>query len=77
MKSTIKVPDKGFMHGIRKSEVVQRIADGTGSQYHGFLTCPSGMPENNPFKSAKQRAFLAINKPEIAKKFAMHKGKIG
>lgn len=28
-----------------------------------------------PFKSAKQRAYLAINKPSVAKKFAAHSGK--
>jgi hypothetical protein len=27
-----------------------------------------------PFKSAKQRAYLAINKPSVAKKFAAHSG---
>lgn len=25
-----------------------------------------------PFKSVKQRAYLAINKPEVAKKFSEH-----
>lgn len=28
-----------------------------------------------PFKSAKQRKYLYSQKPEVAKKFAKHKGK--
>lgn len=27
-----------------------------------------------PFKSSAQRAYLAINKPSVAKKFAVHSG---
>jgi len=30
-----------------------------------------------PFKSKKQRAFLAINKPKVAKKFAKDAKKVG
>ena len=61
---------RGFVHGRRKSEVLQTAADGhlNGS----FLNVPTGMSETNPFKSEKQRKFLYSQKPEVAKKFAAH-----
>lgn len=65
MKSTLKVPDKGFYHGIRKSEVLQRIADGTGSSMDGFLTSPSGMPYDNPLKRGKSKKIISGNIKEM------------
>ena len=62
-------------HGMRKDEVLNHQADGHGSGGEGTLKVPTGMSETNPFKSDKQRKFLAINKPEIAHKFAMHSKK--
>jgi hypothetical protein len=72
------VPDKGFYHGFRKSEVLNHIGDdtyGKSGRYEGFIRSASDMSKTNPFKSDKQRAFLAINKPEVAHKFAMHSKK--
>ena len=61
-------------HGVNKSEVLNRQAD--GSIGTSILRSETGMSETNPFKSDKQRAFLAINKPQVAKKFAMHSKKM-
>ena len=63
---------KAKMHGQHKSEIIQRQADGCGSKTDSFLTMPSGMPKDNPFKSDKQRKFLWKNKPTVAKKFSLH-----
>lgn len=62
---------KSGMHGYSKSEVLNRQADGCGSAVSPLLV-PTGMPEDNPFKSEKQRKFLYSQKPAVAKKFAMH-----
>ena len=74
VKIVNKIPagTSSVVHGVHKAVVMQRIADGCGSSHASFLTSPSGMSPTNPFKSKKQQAYLAINKPSVAKKFAMH-----
>jgi hypothetical protein len=58
------------IHGMPKAEILNRQADGTGSKFESYLTCQSGMPEDNPFKSKAQQRYLFAKKPKLAKEFA-------
>ena len=67
MQSIKNIPDKKMIHGMPKSEVLNRIADGCGSGYPTFLTTPTGMPEDNPLK-AKGKKIMANMKHQYGKK---------
>ena len=64
-----------WFNGMKRSEIVCHQGDGN-PKGGSFLNVPSNMKEDNPFKSNKQRKFLFSQKPDVAKKFAMHKGKV-
>lgn len=66
---------KATIHGVPKSEILNRQSDGCGGMGASITNSPSGMPEGNPFKSEKQRKFLYSQKPSVAKKFALHSKK--
>jgi hypothetical protein len=64
-----------FINGMRVPNYVQHMGDMHMKTKGSFLNVPSNMPDDNPFKSDKQRKFLYSQKPEVAKKFAMHSKK--
>ena len=68
MKSIIKVPDKSICHGIKKSELMQRIADGCGSKIPSFLTSESGMPHDNPLKAKGKKIMSNMRRQYGSKK---------